>query len=124
MDSNSSDPYLAPSSGLWWACDTGLTPCISTGIFNASAHFCVMVQLYPRILCHSSDSFEDHFRPLVTRYKREPISISLASLMGLGVAAGVGMGVGSMVHTSSQIAHLQAAIDQDLKALETSITAL
>jgi hypothetical protein len=54
--SSDKDLYLAPPSDTVWACNTGLTPCISTSVFNASRDFCVLVQLVPRVIYHE-DSF-------------------------------------------------------------------
>lgn len=55
----SASQYWAPDPGTWWACSTGLTPCISTSIFNQSRDYCIMVHLYPRVLYHEADTFEE-----------------------------------------------------------------
>lgn len=39
--------YLVPSPVGWWACNTGLIPCLSTNVFDPSRDFCVMIQLLP-----------------------------------------------------------------------------
>lgn len=121
---NSINKYLASDAGTWWACDTGLTPCVSTAIFNNSHHFCVMVRLFPRVLYHGADSFEDRAEGQVTRFRREPLSLTLAVLLGARTAVGIGVRTTALIQGTSQLQQLQAAIDQDLKELETSITAL
>lgn len=105
------------------ACRTGITPCVSTGVFNHSAHFCVMVKIFPRIIYHPSGLFENMIKHN-TRYRREPGSITLAVLMGFGVATGIGTGTVALIQGSHQMTVMQAAIDQDLKEIETSVTAL
>lgn len=118
------DSYLAPEEGTWWACNTGLTPCISSSLFNNSIHYCVMVRLFPRVLYHDAGVFEERIEGHVTRFRREPVSLTLAVLLGVGTAAGIGTGAAALIQGPNQMAQLQAAIDQDLKELEASITAL
>ncbi|KAG3275190.1 hypothetical protein H1C71_020740 [Ictidomys tridecemlineatus] len=116
--------FLVPEKGTWWACDSGLTPCISVQVFDSSANYCVMVQILPRVLFHDAESFEGLVGGQITHFRREPVSLTLAILLGIGAAAGVGTGAAAMIRGSQQMAQLETAIDQDLKALETSITAL
>ena len=52
------------------------------------------------------------------------MSLTLAILLGVGVTAGVGTGTVALITGQQHFSQLQAAIDQDLKAIETSITAL
>lgn len=42
--------YLRPEADKWWACGTGLTPCISTSVFNGCSDFCILVQLIPPVV--------------------------------------------------------------------------
>lgn len=116
--------YLVPPVGGWWACSTGLTPCVSTSVFNTTKDYCVLVQLVPRVIYHEAASFEAEFDLRPRRQKREPISLTLAALLGLGVAAGVGTGTAALVQTPQYIEGLRAAVDEDLKAIEQSITKL
>ena len=55
------DYYLVPSPVGWWACNTGLTPCVSTKVFNSSHDFCVMIQLLPRVYYHPASSLEESY---------------------------------------------------------------
>ncbi|XP_027241441.2 MLV-related proviral Env polyprotein-like [Cricetulus griseus] len=107
----------------WWACGTGLTPCLHTSLFNSTRDFCILVQLVPRVIYHDDSSFIDEFDHR-TRYKREPVTLPLAVLLGLGVAAGVGTGVAALVQQPSYYNEPRAAVDADLGALEQSITKL
>lgn len=122
-DVTDSSGYLVPPNDLVWACDTGLTPCVSLAVFNESRDFCVLVQLVPRILYHEDASFVDAFDHK-TRWKREPVSITLAVLLGLGVAAGVGTRTAALIQSPLYYNELRTAIDADLEILERSITKL
>jgi hypothetical protein len=58
------------------------------------------------------------------RLKRDPGSITLAMLMGVGLTAGVGMGVAALIEGRQGIQSLREAINEDLNMLEKSIDAL
>ncbi|XP_045661053.1 endogenous retrovirus group FC1 Env polyprotein [Ursus americanus] len=127
---NVTSKYLVPLGG-WWACNTGLTPCLHTSIFNQSADFCIMIQLLPKVTYYETAPFEDRFDSyrqggslIGDRHKRELISISLAVLLGLGVAAGIGTGAAALVQGSQSYQELRMSTDEDLKVLEQSITHL
>uniref|UniRef100_A0A673U312 Envelope protein n=1 Tax=Suricata suricatta TaxID=37032 RepID=A0A673U312_SURSU len=119
---NNNNKYLVPHSG-WWACNTGLTPCVSSA-FNQSRDYCIMVQILPKITYYKASSFEDMFRTHSHLYKREPVSVTLAVLLSLGVVAGIGTSTTALVHGSQNYEALRASIDEDLKMLEQSITHL
>lgn len=93
-----SNQYLVPPIDTVWACNTGLTPCVSTSVFDNSKDYCILVQLVPRLLYHDDSSFVDEFDHRV-RWKREPITLTFAVLMGLGIAAGVGTGTAALIQT-------------------------
>lgn len=78
----------------------------------------------PKIIYHDAPGFEDLFDRRVTRYRREPISLTLAVLLGLGVTAGVGTGAAALVTQHQGFLSLQAAINEDLRDLQNSIKAL
>ena len=64
--------HLVPSPVGWWACKSGLTPCVTTKVFDPSHDFCVMIQLLPRAYYHSASSLEETYAD--TRFKREPVN--------------------------------------------------
>lgn len=115
--------YLTLATGTWWACNQGLTPCISTEVLNSASDFCVMVQVVPRVYYHPAGTLEDWYERHPTRFRREPMSLTLAVTLGLGVAAGVGTGTAALVQ-GSQHADLQAAVSEDLRALQQSVSKL
>jgi hypothetical protein len=95
MSRTDTNYYLVPSPVGWWAYSTGLTPCISTSVFDPSCDFCVMVQLLPCMYYHPASRLEDEYTQ--RRFKREPISLTLAMLMGVGLTAGVGTGAAALI---------------------------
>nr|WBM84729.1 MAG: envelope protein [Hervey pteropid gammaretrovirus] len=127
LNFSQSHQYLRPSNYSWWSCNTGLTPCISTSIFNQSKDFCVQVQLIPRVYYHSDEALMQALTPH-PRLKREPVSLTLAALLGLGITAGISTGSAALIKgpidLQSGLADLQAAIDTDLQALQDSISKL
>lgn len=116
--------YLVPEPNRWWACNTGLTPCVSTNVFRPEIDFCVLIQLIPKIYYHPAEDFEGEFGLLPRRAKREPVSLSLAILLGMGITAGVGTGAAALVTGQQGLDALNIAINEDLKILEQSITNL
>ena len=62
------------------------------------------------------------------KIKREPVSLTLAVMLGIGLAAGVGTGTTALITGPQQLQHglntLHAAIAQDIKALESSVSKL
>lgn len=118
--------YLVPPTGGWWACSTGLTPCLAARVFNRSKDYCILVQLVPRIIYYQANAFEEEFDlyPSSHRNKRELVSLTLAALLGLEVAAGVGTGTTTLIQGPTYTEELRIAIDEDLKHIEHSITKL
>nr|P11370.2 RecName: Full=Retrovirus-related Env polyprotein from Fv-4 locus [Mus musculus]AAA37564.1 envelope glycoprotein [Mus musculus] len=118
--------YLVAPEGTLWACSTGLTPCLSTTVLNLTTDYCVLVELWPKVTYHPSEYVYTQFEPGV-RFRREPVSLTLALLLGGltmgGIAARVGTGTTALVATQ-QFQQLQAAMHNDLKAVEESITNL
>lgn len=117
--------YLAVPAGTYWACNTGLTPCISVTILNQSSDYCVLVEIWPKVTYHEPEYIYSHFERQ-TRFRREPIMMTLALLLGGitlgGMAAGIGTGTTALIETG-HFRQLQAAMNADLKAIEESVSA-
>uniref|UniRef100_A0A8D0S684 Envelope glycoprotein n=1 Tax=Sus scrofa TaxID=9823 RepID=A0A8D0S684_PIG len=124
----SESQYLVPGYDRWWACNTGLTPCVSTLVFNQTKDFCVMVQIVPRVYYYPEKTVLDEYDYKYHRQKREPISLTLAVMLGLGVAAGVGTGTAALVTGPQQLetglSNLHRIVTEDLQALEKSVSNL
>ncbi|XP_038179390.1 MLV-related proviral Env polyprotein-like [Arvicola amphibius] len=122
----SSTGYLVAPNGTYWACSTGLTPCVSLTVLNTTSDYCVLIELWPRVTYHTPSYIYEQFeeRP---RIRREPVSLTLALMLGGltvgGIAAGVGTGTAALVETQ-QFQQLQAVMHTDIKALEESVSAL
>lgn len=118
--------YLIPPNGTYWACNTGLTPCVSAAVLNQTTDYCVLVQLWPRITYHSDDLvLSYHEWSDLSRVRREPATlVTLAMLLGVGgIAAGIGTGATALVRTDQYLL-LHHAMNEDLRALEQSVRAL
>lgn len=78
----------------WWDCSTGLTPCVHGEVLNSptAKEFCIVVQLVPRITYYSEKivpkNLIGHVGGDLMRQKREPISLTLAVILGAGLAPG------------------------------------
>ncbi|XP_008837633.1 MLV-related proviral Env polyprotein-like [Nannospalax galili] len=116
--------YLLPQPGAWWACNGGLTPCLSPDVLNGTGGFCIMIKLLPRIFYHPAGEVERSFTQRPHWAKREPVSLTLALLLGAGVAAGVGTGTAALVQGPQLYANLEKAISEDIRDLEQSVSYL
>ena len=91
--------YLTPPNEIYWACNTGLTPYISAQVLDITKDFCVLVQLWPRITYLPSETVLAAYEH-PGRAKREPVSITLAVLLGTrGIAAGIATGATALSRT-------------------------
>ncbi len=127
-ETSTESKYLTGPNGTYWACNTGLTPCVSTGVLNTSNDFCVLIELWPTIIYHTPEYVYIHSQPQEgIRPRREPVSLTLALLLGGltvgGITAGIGTGVTALQQTS-HFKQLQQAMHMDIQALEESVTAL
>lgn len=118
--------YLAGPDHTVWACNTGLTPCISGNHWSQTSEFCVLVEVWPRITYHEPGYLYDHLGQKA-RFPREPVTLTLAILLGGltvgGIGAGIGTGVAALSKTDG-LQQLQRAMHEDLQALEESVSAL
>jgi hypothetical protein len=81
-----------------------------------------MIQLLPRVYYHPASSLEESYAG--QQSKREPITLTLATFMGIGMAVGVGTGVSALIEGRQGIQSLRDAVNEDLAAIEKSIDAL
>ncbi|KAF0872794.1 ENV1 protein, partial [Crocuta crocuta] len=110
----------------WWACSTGLAPCIHGTVLNRTKDFCVLVQLVSRVLYHTNKEIITSLTKSsgLIRVKREPITaLTLTVLLGLGIT-GAGTGISALATQSKSYQDLRMAIDTDIPNLETSIAHL
>ena len=70
------------------------------------------------------ESSKDEFDKHPTHFCREPVSLTLAVILCLGVASGVGTGIGALLQAPQYFNELRIAMDKDLRALRQSISKL
>lgn len=79
----------------------GLTPRMHREVLNSSTpkEFCILVQLLPHITYYSEETLVrtlvEHIEGDFIRQKREPISLTLAIILGAGLAR-AGTGIASL----------------------------
>ncbi|XP_035294573.1 MLV-related proviral Env polyprotein-like [Cricetulus griseus] len=113
--------YLEAPNGTYWACNTGLTPCIFALSLDVSHEYCILVQLWPQIKYYSGEILVSQAQ---RRVMREPVSMTIALMLGIGgLVAGIGTGTAALVQ-NNQLLQLQIAMNTDLEAIERSISAL
>ena len=121
INSTVTNKYRVPPQDNWWACSTGLAPCVHRQVLNNSKDFCVLVLLVPRLFYHSNNKILPKLEAS-HRSKREPVSaLTLTALLGLG-AARAGTGISSLIMQNQHYSSLRAAIDLDIKRLKNSAT--
>ena len=110
--------YLLPPENAWWACSSGLTPCVHSQVLNSSKESSILVQLIPKLVYHSGEEILNRLGSANPRSKREPITtLTLAALLGLGLS-GAGTGISSPVIQDKNYQTLRAAIDLDIERIE------
>ncbi|XP_057344524.1 uncharacterized protein LOC130679536 [Manis pentadactyla] len=83
------------------------------------------IQLIPRLIYHSYDKVLSQLSQSPPRVKREPVSLTISLLLGLGLGAvGVATGASSLVLQNQHYNNLREAIDADLEEIEQSISTL
>ncbi|XP_027256337.1 MLV-related proviral Env polyprotein-like [Cricetulus griseus] len=118
--------YLVAPYGTYWACSTGLTPCVSTTVLNTTIDFCILIELWPKVTYHQPEYVYSVLEKS-TRYKREPISFTVALLLGGITMGGIAAGIGTGTVALQGINHfklLQQAMHTDIQVLEESVSAL
>ncbi|NXM28597.1 ENV1 protein, partial [Oxyruncus cristatus] len=116
--------WIIPDKGEWWICSkTGLTPCVFLPMLYTKDEFCVQITVVPRMLYHSGESVFKYWESDHVIQKREPITLTIATLLGLGTA-GAATGIASLVQQNKGIQALRAVVDEDLERTEKSISYL
>ncbi|NWH61699.1 ENV1 protein, partial [Geococcyx californianus] len=111
--------------GMWICHKLGVTPCVSLTLFDNSADLCVQALVVPRVLYHPEEDMYRYQEIGDGRRQRREIltAVTIATLLGLGVA-GTATGVTSLVNQKQGLSQLWAAVDEDLRKIEKSISAL
>ncbi|XP_039733061.1 endogenous retrovirus group S71 member 1 Env polyprotein-like [Pteropus medius] len=116
--------YLVAPQGTWFACNTGLTPCISSNYWSQGTYgFYVLVHVIPQVYFYSREGGREHFQYIDHHIaKRAPILVP--ALVGLRVAGSTAVGAAALVTGDSNYLTLNQQVDKDLQDLETSVSHL
>ena len=95
--------------GIWF----GINPCIFTSVFDDTEDCCILIQLVPQAY-HPASTLENEFDKHPRRFRREPISLTFAVILGLGVATDVGTDTAALIQAPQYFHSLRFAIDKDL----------
>lgn len=107
----------------------GLTPCVHGEVLNSSTpkEFYILVQLVPCITYYSEETvlrtLIGHVEKDLMRQKWEPISLTLAIILGAGLA-GAGTGIVALTLQEKNYDSLKADIDEVIQCLQKSISYL
>ena len=71
---------------------------------------------------HPASRLEDEYTQ--GRFKREPVSLTLAMLMGVGLTVGVGTGAAALTEGRQEMQSLRDVVNENLRTLEKSMDAL
>lgn len=116
-------PPLSPEQA-WWTCSTELTLWLHREILNfpTAKEFCILVQLVPHITYYSEEIVlknpMGHVGGDPMRQKREPISSTLAVILGADTR------LAALTLQEKNYNSLKLDIDQDIQSLEKSIAHL
>ena len=84
--------WVIPPEQVWLACSMGLTPCVHGEVLNSptTKRVHILVQLVTPITYYSEkvvlNGLLGHLGGDIMRQKREPISLTLAVILGAGLA--------------------------------------
>jgi hypothetical protein len=71
---------------------------------------------------HTASHLEDEYTQ--GTFKREPVSLTLAMLMGVGLTAEVGTGAAALTEGRQEMQSLRDVVNENLRTLEKSMDAL
>lgn len=116
--------YLGAPKGTWWACTTGITPCIFSPVLQNPMNpgLCILTHILPQVYYYSGEGGREHLNLEPRKVKRAPILVPL--LMGIGLAGSTAVGTAALATGHQNYKKLNKQIDQDLNSLENSVSQL
>ncbi|XP_051846632.1 endogenous retrovirus group S71 member 1 Env polyprotein-like [Antechinus flavipes] len=113
--------WLFAPEATWFACTTGLTPCISELRFRQNTELCILVHVLPQVFLYSAEGAEEHFG-LIRSTGAVPMLVPL--LVGIGVAGSAAVGTAALDKGNAGFNLLSSQVDVDIRTLENLITHL
>ncbi|NWV15910.1 ENV2 protein, partial [Ptilonorhynchus violaceus] len=118
--------WMIPANNTKWICmKAGITPCIATKVLNETKDFCVQVVIIPRVIYHPKEYVLEHQNTAEHHLmKREPFTaLTLAVLLTIA-GTGAGTGAAALITQPGKLSTLRQSVDEDLRKIDESITAL
>lgn len=115
--------YLIPPKGVWFACTSGMTPCLNIWTITSppSPELCIAVHIIPQVYYYSGEGGTEHFETM-TRFKRAPILVPI--LATIGIAGSTAIGTSALIIGDQNFKFLSSQIDRDLAELEKLVSKL
>lgn len=118
------DWYLVAPEGTWFACTTGITPCVSplTLMHPRKPSLCILAHILPQVYYYSGEGGCEHLGLAPGRVLRAPVIVPL--LVGLGIAGSAAVGTAALVTGDKNFKELSSQVDLDLSTLEENVNRL
>ncbi|XP_054575286.1 endogenous retrovirus group S71 member 1 Env polyprotein-like [Eptesicus fuscus] len=118
------DRYLVAPEGTWFACTTGITPCVSplTLMHPRKPSLCILAHILPQVYYYSGEGGREHLGLAPGRIRRAPVIIPL--LVGLGITGSAAIGTTALVTGDKNFKELSSQVDLDLSTLEENVNRL
>ncbi|XP_039699036.1 endogenous retrovirus group S71 member 1 Env polyprotein-like [Pteropus medius] len=115
--------YKAPNN-TWLACDSGLTHCAASVLFNTGeANICILVFVLPQVSLYSGPEGRLHFFHQ-DRLQKRAILVLIPLLVGLGIAGSAAVGTTALIKGENELHEIGIQIEKDIRTLKDTIRGL
>ncbi|XP_023377945.1 endogenous retrovirus group S71 member 1 Env polyprotein-like [Pteropus vampyrus] len=112
--------YKAPNN-TWLACDSGLTHCAASNIFNSGeTNICILVFVLPQVSLYNGLEGRLHFFHQ-DRLQKRAVPVLIPLLVGLGIAGSAAVGTTALIKGENELHEIGIQIDKDIKTLKDTI---
>nr|XP_012611352.1 endogenous retrovirus group S71 member 1 Env polyprotein-like [Microcebus murinus] len=113
---------LINPEGTWFACTTGIAPCVRTSVILQEKDLCILV--VPQVYYYSGESGREHLQVSAPFLVKRAIPALVPLLVGLGIAGSAAIGTSELITSNQNLKILSQQIDLDLSDLEKSVSRL
>ncbi|XP_069853464.1 endogenous retrovirus group S71 member 1 Env polyprotein-like [Dipodomys merriami] len=117
--------FLKAPKGIWFACESGLTPCLNLALFKNSTwnELCITAHIIPKMDYYEGQEGFQHFLPDESRAKRAVPLLALL-VVGVGIIGSSALGAAALIKESVDFGSLATQVDIDLRQMRESISSL